>query len=335
MKKRKVILVIVIILIIAGAAAWYYNRPQEQNGDITLFGNVDIRQVYLAFNASERIVEMLVEEGDPVTEGQVLARLDTRILRLQMEQTQAQIAAQEQVVLKLENGTRPEEIDQARAKVDAASAEKELAALQMKRMEDAFKSPAGQAVSAQDRDNARAQYKMTAAELVEAQKALALAEIGPRAEDIAQTQAELAGYRAQLTLQEHQLTLAELKAPLDAVIRSRLLEPGDMASPQQPVYLLAINDPKRVRAYAKEADLAYIRPGQTVDIFIDSFPNWVITGQVGYISDVAEFTPKTVQTEELRTSLLYEIRVNVQDANNVLRMGMPVTVKIPRGTTGE
>lgn len=332
--KKKIILIIILIAIIA-AGVWYFNRPQSQNGDIVLHGNVDIRQVSLAFSGSERIVAMLVDEGDAVTNGQVLARLDTQILLLEIEQTKAKIAAQEQAVLKLVNGSRPEEIDQAKAKVASAQADVDLAGLQLKRMEEAFKGSAGHAVSAQERDNARANLKVANANLVNAQKALALAEIGPRAEDIAEAQAELQALRAGLALQEHDLALSELKAPIDAVVRSRLLEPGDMASPQRPVYLLAINDPKWVRAYVNEVDLGFVKPGQIAAVFIDSRPDKPITGQIGYISNVAEFTPKTVQTEELRTSLLYEIRVYVQDTDNMLHMGMPATIKIKRDNNRE
>lgn len=335
MKKKKIISVIIVLIIVIAAGVWYFNRPLRQNGDIILHGNVDIRQVSLAFSGSERIVEMLADEGDAVANGQVLARLDTQILLLEIEQTKARIAAQEQVVLRLTNGSRPEEIDQAKAKVASAQAEVDLAELQAKRMEEAFKGSAGQAVSAQERDNARASLKVANANLVNAQKVLALAEIGPRAEDIDEARAELEAMRAGLALQEHNLALAELKAPLDAVVRSRLLEPGDMASPQRPVYLLAVNNPKWVRAYVSEVDLGFVKPGQNVEVYIDSQPHKPIMGQVGYISDVAEFTPKTVQTEELRTSLLYEIRVYVQDPDNMLRMGMPATVKIKRGNNGE
>lgn len=334
MHKKKIIPIAIIVIIIT-AAVWYYNRPQTVATVITLYGNVDIRQVSLAFNGSERIVAMLAEEGDAVTAGQVLARLDTETIRLQMDKTRAQIAAQEQVLLRLTNGTRPEEIEQYRAKVQSAQAEVNFAGQDYKRLSGAAQSPAGQAVSAQTVDEARARLQVAQANLTEARKALDLAVTGPRDEDIAQARAELQAMRAELALQEHQLALAELKAPLNAVVRSRLLEPGDMASPQRPVYLLAINNPKWVRAYVKESDLGHVKPGQAAQVFIDSFPDQAIEGRIGYISDVAEFTPKTVQTEDLRTSLLYEIRVYVQDHDNRLRMGMPATVIIKMATNGK
>ena len=116
-------------------------------------------------------------------------------------------------------------------------------------------------------------------------------------------------------------------APQDGVIRSRLMETGDMASPARPVYLIGLSDPKWIRAYVPESRLGELREGMEADVCVDSFPNEAIKGKVGYISDTAEFTPKSVQTEELRTSLLYEVRIFVDDEKNRLRMGMPATVK--------
>ena len=101
-----------------------------------------------------------------------------------------------------------------------------------------------------------------------------------------------------------------------------------MASPQRPVYTLAITDPKWVRAYVAEADLGRIRPGMAATLSTDSHPGQPLAGKVGYISSVAEFTPKTVQTEELRSSLVYEVRVLADDTEDRLRLGMPATVRL-------
>jgi HlyD family secretion protein len=118
-------------------------------------------------------------------------------------------------------------------------------------------------------------------------------------------------------------------APVDGVVRTRLMEPGEMASPQQPVFSLAIIDPKWVRAYVSEPDLGKVRPGMAAFVAVDSFPDRRFDGWVGFVSPVAEFTPKAVQTEELRTSLVYEVRVFVQDPSDSLRLGMPATVYLP------
>ena len=123
------------------------------------------------------------------------------------------------------------------------------------------------------------------------------------------------------------LSQYELRAPADGVIRSRLLQPGDMASPSAPVFKLSLLDKKWVSAYVSATDLGKIYEGQAALVSIDSQKE-PVQGQIGYISDTAEFTPKNVQTDELRTALVYEIRVYVDDPDNVLRMGMPATVKV-------
>jgi HlyD family secretion protein len=161
------------------------------------------------------------------------------------------------------------------------------------------------------------------------QRALELAVLGPRKEDIAEAEARLQADEAQLALLRQQLSDAQLAAPMDAVVRTRILEPGDMASPQKPVFSLAITDPKWVRAYVSEPDLGKVHPGMAASVAVDSFPDRRFDGWVGFISPVAEFTPKTVQTEELRTSLVYELRVFVKDPADELRLGMPATVYLP------
>src|SRR4051794_4881958 len=326
-KKQAYILAGLVIAAVA-AAAWYFIRQQSVTDELGLYGNVDIRQGSLAFNGSERIADMRVQEGDHVQTGQVLAKLDTRTLVLQIAQAEAQIDVQEQALLRLRNGTRPEEIVQARADVAGAQADAKLAEQMLGRLLDIDQSQTG-AVSQQDLDTAHSRRKVALAQLESRNKALELALIGPRQEDISQAEAQLEVSRAELALLKHQLNLAELIAPLDGVVRSRLLEPGDMASPQRPVYALAITDPKWVRAYINEVDLGLIKPGMSASVTTDSHPDQPIHGSIGYISSVAEFTPKTVQTEELRTSLVYEVRVYVDDPGDRLRLGMPATVRIP------
>ncbi|WON73714.1 HlyD family efflux transporter periplasmic adaptor subunit [Nitrosospira sp. Is2] len=319
---------VVIGLAVLALGGWYFTRQPADTATLVLFGNVDIRQVSLAFNGSERVAEMRVQEGDRVEAGQVIARLDTRALTLQIAEAEARIAVQEQVLLRLKNGTRPEEVAQARAEVRAAQAETDLAEQHWTRLREITDNSSG-AVSEEAVDNARSRRRVARAQLENRKKALQLARIGPRREDISQAQAQLNVARAELALFIHYLNQAELKAPINATIRSRLLEPGDMASPERPVYALAITDPKWVRAYITEVDLGHIKPGMSARVTIDSHPDRPIQGRIGYISSVAEFTPKTVQTEELRTSLVYEVRVYVDDADDRLRLGMPATVHIP------
>ena len=328
-----VVALIVVIGLVAGSVWWWMNRRESAPGELVVYGNVDLRQVQLSFNNSERIAAVLVQEGDRVRQGQLVAQLETRRLEPQLAQAEAQAAAQRQVVQRLRSGSRPEEIAQARANVESAKADAVNARQQYERIKSAAEMSAGRAVRQQDVDSANAALQVAEAKLAVNQRALELAVIGPRKEDIAEAEARLRANEAQVALLRQQLVDAQLLAPVDAVVRTRILEPGDMASPQKPVFSLAITDPKWVRAYVSESDLGKIREGTAAAVAVDSFPKRRFDGWVGFISPVAEFTPKPVQTEELRTSLVYEIRVFVKDPSDELRLGMPATVYL--NTDGE
>ena len=329
MRRTPLIVAAVIVVAIAGGAAWWLTQPHKPATEIVLFGNVDLRQVELAFNASQRVDAVLVSEGDRVTRGEVLARIDTGRLAPQAAQAVAQAAAQQQAVDKLHNGARPEEIGQAKANVAAALADANDARDKYDRLAALSQSSSGRALSRQDLDDAKSAAESTSAKLAVSQQALRLELVGPRREDIAQAEDELKGDRAQVALLQSELGDAVLVAPMDATVRSRLIEPGEMASPQKPAFSLAITDPKWVRAYVVETDLGDVHPGMKATITADAFPKRSFAGWVGFISPVAEFTPKTVQTPELRTSLVYEIRVFVKDPGDELRLGMPATVHLP------
>jgi HlyD family secretion protein len=334
MNKKPILIGAIVLLAGAAFAAWYLNRPAADPQSLVLYGNVDLRQVSLAFNGSERIDKLHVQEGDHVKAGQVLGELDTRTLQLQAAQSEAQIAVQTQALQRLKSGSRPEEIAQSRAQVAAATADAELARQQLERLQSIRQTTVGRAVSQQDLDAAQARHKVALAQLESTRKAQQLVVTGPRKEDIAQAQAQLDVAVAALAVLRHQLQEAQLKAPINAVVRARLMEPGDMASPQRPVFTLAITDPKWVRAYVTEADLGRVKPGMAATLSTDSHPGQPLRGKVGYISSVAEFTPKTVQTEELRSSLVYEIRVLADDPEDRLRLGMPVTVRLALDASG-
>lgn len=328
--RRRIIVLAVVLIAAGGGFYWWYTRGTAATNEVVLYGNVELRQVQLAFNDSGRIVDVLVEEGDRVRRGQALARLDTSRLTPQIAQAEAQVAAQAAVVDKLTNGSRPEEIGQARANVAAARADADNARLNYERVTMLAESPGGSSIVTRSQvDAARAGFEATKARQTAAEQVLDLVIAGPRSEDVAQAAAQLRAIEAQLALLRQQLSDADLTAPLDGVVRSRLLEPGEMASPQRPVLSLAIVDPKWVRAYISEPDLPRLMPGMDAVVTVDGLPDGSFRGRVGFISPVAEFTPRSIQTEELRTSLVYEVRVFVTDPDNFLRLGMPATVRLP------
>ena len=325
--------IVMIVLLAAVAACWYgwqHWRPQGQDAGV-FYGNIDVRQVSLAFEGSGRVAQVAVEEGDRVQSGQVLAVLDTRTLALQADQAAAQLRAQEENLRRLKNGARPAEIAQARSRLAAARADSQRARREQARLERIATASAG-AVSVQDVDRARSAARVAQAAVKERQDALALVQEGARREEIDAAYAQVAAARAQLALLRHQLDQGELRAPVAAVVRSRLLEPGDMASPQRPVLALVVTSPKWARIYVDESSLGQVKPGQVAQLSVDSMPGRTLAGKIGYISSVAEFTPKSVQTEVLRTSLVYEVRVLVDDPDEALRLGQPVTVRLKSGT---
>ena len=328
--KKCIVILAVVLLGVAGWLGWrFYTAETPENG-LKLYGNVDIRQVSLAFEQGGRIAELFAEEGDTVTRGQLLAKVDVTSLTLEADRLRADIAAQEQNLLKMQNGNRPEEIARAEAALRTAEASLEQARRNDRRMDSLRR---GNSISVQERENAQTSLRVAQGQRDEAAHALALLREGYRAEDIAMAAAQLESARASLAIIRHNIDLGSLYAPTDAVISSRLLEPGDMASSATPVFLLSLTSPKWVRAYVTEPQLGRIRHGMKADILTDSFPE-AVPGRVGYISPTAEFTPKSVQTEDLRTSLLYEVRIVADDAQNRLRLGMPVSVIVHDDAAG-
>jgi HlyD family secretion protein len=330
MSKTRLRVTLLLLLVVGGlgAGAWFWrSRSGGAAPDVlVIYGNVDIRQVQLAFNGAERIARMLVQEGDPVRAGQLVAELDTRRLELAAANTASQVESQRQVLARLEAGTRPEDIKKARADFEAAEVEAANAQRNDRRLRDLA---ARHLASQEQADDARAAADAAAARQRAAAETLALAVAGPRKEDIAAARATLEALRAQLALERRKLADAELYAPASAVVQDRLLEPGDMASPDRPVYTLALADPLWVRAYVSEPDLGKLRPGMAARVTTDSFPGRTYRAWIGFISPTAEFTPKSVETREVRTQLVYQVRVYVCNPRNELRLGMPATVTIP------
>jgi HlyD family secretion protein len=217
-------------------------------------------------------------------------------------------------------------VRQARANVAAARARRTDAQATFARIQDLS---AKKLASRQELDNAQAALDTARADHEVAQQALALAVEGPRAEEIQEAKALLRADEAQLALAREVLKDTELHAPAAGVIRDRMLEPGDMATPQTPVLTLALTDPVWVRAYAPEVYLGRLAPGMSAAVSTDSYPDKTYPGWIGFISPTAEFTPKNVETPELRTRLVYQVRVHVCNPQDELRLGMPATVSIP------
>jgi len=328
MNRKKAIRLVVLLLVAAiGAGAWWYVGKHDGQDEtrLVLYGNVDIRETDLAFNNSEHIDQLLVQEGDRVRKGQLLATLHRERMQAEAAAAEARVAARKAAVARLETGSRPEEVRQARADVAAARAKLVDAQVTFERTQNLFQE---RAVSKQALDDAQASLNTTRADLEVAKEALALAVEGPRIEDIDEARAMLQADEAQWVLAREVLKDTELFAPADGIIRNRILEPGDMVTPQTPVFTLALTNPVWVRTYAPEVYLGKLVPGMSAEVSTDSYPGKTYPGWVGFISPTAEFTPKNVETPELRTRLVYQVRVYVCNPQEELRLGMPATVFI-------
>jgi HlyD family secretion protein len=273
--KARLLIGLLVVGVVAGAIYWWQvvNNDTAEETTLVLYGNVDIREVHLAFNGSEHVSEILVQEGDRVQAGQLLARLHTQRLQAAWE----------------------------RARADAVAAEAEAHAAQLS-YERIKAMAARKLASKEEADEADAKYQAASAHVTAAEAVVA--EAGQALKD------------------------AQLYAPANGIIRDRIVEPGDFVTPQTPVLTLALLDPVWVRTYLPETYLGKVKPGAPAHISTDSFPDKIYQGWVGYISPTAEFTPKNVETPELRTRLVYQVRVHICNPQYELRLGMPATVTI-------
>ena len=318
---------VLIALLVAGglAGAWWYKSRHAGTGELVLQGNVEVRQVNLGFKVPGRIETLNVDEGDRVRTGQVIASLDKIYFEDTLAQMRAQLGQSEANYAKLKAGNRPEEIAQAKALVAEREATLTNAKIIRNRAEALLKTPAG---SQKTVDDATAAERQADASLNSAREALRLQEIGFRAEDIALAKAQFDERKANLQVAERQLADADLIAPSDGTVLSRVREDGAIVQAGETVYVLSLTSPVWVRTYVSEPDLGRIKPGMEVSVHTDTPGGKVYKGKVGFISTAAEFTPKTVETTELRTALVYRIRVVVDGTADELRQGMPVTVDL-------
>ncbi len=321
------ILALLALLAVGGAAAWWRFAPAPPvAAGVLAYGTIDIRQSQLAFNDSDRIARILVQEGDRVRQGQLLAELDTARLQAAADKAQADVDAARNTLTRLHNGSRPEEIAQARAALAAARATEANDQITYARFAALARTSAE---SLLNRDNAEQALKVAAANRESAEQVLALAVEGPRWEDVAVAEAQSRSAEAALALARRQLADARLVAPADGTIEDRILEVGDMATPDRPALTLDLSNPVYARAYLPERELGRVRPGMRAYIESDAYPGERFAAWVGFIATTAEFTPKTVETTEVRTELVYRMHVYACNPEGRLRLGAPVTVVVP------
>jgi len=297
-------LALIVVVAMLATYLWRQRGAHDPSAAFSLSGNVDVHQVELAFR--------------------VPFRTDVNSAKADLAQAQAQLD-------KTRRGFRVEEVAQARANVAQRAADLENAQVTLRRQEQLV---AAGLVTHQQIDDAQARVHMSEAALAASRQQLALELRGSRIEDIMAQEATVASAQARLEKAQTALADATLLAPSKGIISVRARELGAIVQAGQTVYTLTLNDPVWIRAYVSQPRLGRIKPGMPVKVSIDSMPGRQYDGTVGFISPEAEFTPKTVQTEQVRDDLVYRIRVIAADPDNVFRQGMPVTVLIAATPAG-
>lgn len=331
MKKPVVALLAVVIVLAAAVGGWLWYQSQQDRG-LTLYGNVDIRTVNMSFRVGGRLASLNVDEGDAIKAGQVLGTLDKAPYENALIQAKASVAVAQAQYDLMQAGYRDEEIAQTEAAVRQAKAAYDYAQNFYTRQQGLWKS---RTISANDLENARSSRDQARATLKSAEDKLSQYRTGNRPQDIAQAKASLEQAQAQLAQAELDLHDTTLVAPADGTLMTRALEPGSMLSAGSTVLTLSLTRPVWVRAYIDEPNLGRAKPGSELLLYTDGRPDRPYRGKVGFVSPTAEFTPKTVETPDLRTDLVYRLRIIVTDADDALRQGMPVTVRFNDGQDDE
>ena len=328
MNRRNVFLIVALLALVI-AAIWtrgfgLFGVGKDEAG-LTLYGNVDIREVDMAFRIGGRITEIPVEEGARVEQGTLLAVLDPGPVEDRVAQADARIAEARANLAALRNGSRAQDLAGASARLAAAQAQLQEARSDYARRQGLVEAGA---ISRDVWATTVAARSRAQAQVAEASAALSLMREGARSEDIAAAAARLTAAEAARSGAGIDLSDTRLLAATAGTIVTRAAEPGSLVQPGAAVMTLSIDRPMRVRAYIAEPDLTRISPGMAVEVHVDGRDK-PYSGSIGYISPKAEFTPKSVETESLRADLVYRLRIIVSNPDDGLRQGQPVTVTIP------
>jgi HlyD family secretion protein len=342
MPKRLRIILVVIVAAGAAAAWWWTHRTAEDPHGLHLSGTIEVTQVDLAFKIPGRLLERIVDEGDSVKAGQVVARLDEVDQKLQVARAEAQAASAKAFLAKLERGSRAEEVSRARAQLQQARAAARAAESRLKLAQDDLarsKDLRTQEVISQQRfdelqtiyETALNSRREAVARVRSAQADLDLVLAGPRKEEIEQARAQAAAAAQALAQARQKLTDTVLKSPTDGVVLSKAAEPGAYLNPGTPVITVGRLDRVWLRGYINETDLGRIRLHQPARVTTDTYPGKAYPGKVSFISDMAEFTPKAVQTYQERVKLMYRVKIDLDNPRQELKAGMPADAVIDIG----
>jgi HlyD family secretion protein len=323
--KKRLLIAGVVVLIVLSVFLFKKFQSKQEDGKLSLSGNVEVTEVNAGFKYPGRIAELPAKEGRQVKKGEILAVLDSAEIEPQVTQSRAYLDEAKTKLEELRAGARPQEIQQAKANVRYAEAEFSKARKDFERAEHLFKNGA---MSAQSMEAASKAYDSAASQHQKALEALSLTKEGTRKEQIAASEQRVKQAEAGLRIVEERLKDTVLSAPVSGVILRKNVEAGDTIATGVPVCTIGDLENPWVKVYVKEDKLGLVKLGQKAEISVDSYQGKVYEGIVTYISSEAEFTPKNVQTQEERVKLVFGVKVSVKNVNNELKPGMPADVKI-------
>jgi HlyD family secretion protein len=316
---KKIIPIVILLAAAVAAGVYYYPRLTQKAAPVnqlTLSGNIEAHESLVGFKVPGRIVELPVEEGQQVAQGALLARLDDADLKQRIRIDEAAVGVRESDLALTLAGTRHQEVKAAQQTMLDAEADRSQ------------KKLAKDEVSAQERDLAATALKRAEAIFKAAQQRYNEAVEGSRKEDINIARANLNEAGASLGLSQVNLSYSILRAPSAGVVTVRQAELGEVVAPGSPVVTIADLDHIWLRAYIAETDLGSIYWGQDAVITTDTYPGKQYHGRISFIASTAEFTPKSVQTFKERVTLVYRIKIDIDNSNHELKPGMPADARI-------
>ncbi len=325
---KKIIPVLVLLGAAVAASIYYYPRLTKKAtpvNQLMLSGNIEAHESLVGFKVQGRIVELPVEEGQLVAQDALLARLDDADFKQKVRIDEASVRVRESNLALTMAGTREQETRAAQQTMIDAQVDVEQKKLDSERAQKLF---AKDEVSAQDRDLAATALKRSEAISKAAQQRYNEAVEGSRKEDIAIARANVSQASASLGLSQVNLSYTVLRAPSSGVVTVRQAELGEVVAPGSPVVTLSDLDHIWLRAYIAETDLGSIHWGQDAVVATDTYPGKQYHGRISFISSTAEFTPKSVQTAKERVTLVYRIKIDIDNPNHELKPGMPADARI-------
>jgi HlyD family secretion protein len=304
-------------------------NEKDISSPLKVSGTIEVTSTEVSFKVPGRIRERLVDEGEAIRKGQLVARLEDADLVNEVAVRKAQVEISRQALAELEAGSRRDEVRQAEAAVARVEAEAKRLSDDLRRQQELFSK---EVISRQRFESVQASHDAVQAQLREARAALALVREGPRRERIAQGRARLREAEAGLKEAETRLGYATLTAPMAGMVTAKHAEPGEQVNPGSPVVTVGDLASCWLRAYIPETKLGRVKLGQRVRVTSDTYKGKAYEGTITFISPEAEFTPKNVQTEKERVKLVYRIKVTIPNPQQELKPGMPADGEIIIGT---